>query len=410
MVNIHLLGACLGFNLTTRAGSSCLTPALSHLSTLASRSLCVSCTRFSAGVRKKKRNLFQRLCACVMNKGSNLTGMPHLQMQLANLTPTYEPTGPLLPEPATPELSRRITLVLDLDETLVHSSFVPMVDADFVLPLQMGGDTHMVFVRKRPRVDAFLAAVSRWYEVIVFTASLALYANPVVDELDNGRAVHGRLYREHCVLVGSHFVKDLARLGRPLSRTLIIDNSPLSYVLQPENAVPISGFVDDPNDRELDKTLAFLEAARHLEDVRHRGGPLSAVPLAGRPLEDDAVAASASGNPGGAPICNGTMPEAAAASRPPGGDEADSMDVDAPRDVGASTGAAEGGARLAASAAMATTPDVGRAVAPTFDDADSVTSGAAPAAASTAVTGGSVPRPPATVTLPAVAPPVVPPP
>jgi len=345
-----------------------------------------------------------------MNKGSNLTGMPHLQMQLANLTPTYEPTGPLLPEPATPELSRRITLVLDLDETLVHSSFVPMVDADFVLPLQMAGDTHMVFVRKRPRVDAFLAAVSRWYEVIVFTASLALYANPVVDELDNGRVVHGRLYREHCVLVGSHFVKDLARLGRPLSRTLIIDNSPLSYVLQPENAVPISGFVDDPNDRELDKTLVFLEAARHLEDVRHRGGPLSAVPLPGRPSEENAVAASAPCNPGGAPLGNGTVSEAAAVSRPPAGDEAGSMEVDAPCDVGASTGAAEGGVRLAVSTAMDTTPDLGRAVVPTSDDADSVTSGAAPAAASAAVTGGSAPRPPAAATLPGVAPPVVPPP
>lgn len=275
-----------------------------------------------------------------MNKGSNLTGMPHLQMQLANLTPSYEPVAPLLPEPATPELARRITLVLDLDETLVHSSFTPFADADFVLPLQMGTDTHMVFVRKRPRVDAFLAAVSRWYEVIVFTASLALYANPVVDELDNGRTVHGRLYREHCVLVGSHFVKDLARLGRPLSRVLILDNSPLCYVLQPENAVPISGFVDDPNDRELDKTLAFLEAARHLDDVRHRGGSLSSLPQVARPAEEDASApagaAAAAGAAGAvnAPLGNGTLPldaAAPAAAACAAAKAAGSMQVDSPR-------------------------------------------------------------------------------
>lgn len=159
-------------------------------------------------------------------------------------------------------------MVLDLDETLVHSSFSPIEGADFEIPLEMQGELHTVFVKKRPGVDEFLRKVAQWYEIVVFTASLALYANPVMDLLDPENLVRERLYREHCVLVGGYYVKDIAKLGRDLRRTVIVDNSPLSYVLQPENAIPIVAFFTDDDDRELDKTLALLEQARHHKDVR----------------------------------------------------------------------------------------------------------------------------------------------
>lgn len=150
----------------------------------------------------------------------------------------------------------------------MHSSFTPIAGADFEIPLEMQGETHTVYVKKRPGVDEFLAKVSQWYEIVVFTASLALYANPVMDLLDPKNLVQLRLYREHCVLIGGCYVKDIARLGRDLKRTFIIDNSPLSYVLQPENAIPITAFFTDDSDRELEKTLALLEQAKHLKDVR----------------------------------------------------------------------------------------------------------------------------------------------
>ena len=44
--------------------------------------------------------------------------------------------------------------------------------------------------------------------------------------------------------------QDLLCLGRPLEDSIIVDNSPHSYVFQPENALPIGTFIDDPNDRE----------------------------------------------------------------------------------------------------------------------------------------------------------------
>jgi carboxy-terminal domain RNA polymerase II polypeptide A small phosphatase len=217
-----------------------------------------------------RKRFFARLCACLSPQSANNDANPPLDLifqQIAELEPTYEPTAPLL-QVVKPEMSDKVCLVLDLDETLVHSSFTPIDGADFEIPLNMQGETHTVFVKKRPGVDHFLAVVAEWFEVVVFTASLALYANPVMDLLDPNRVVHERLYREHCVLIGGCYVKDIAKLGRDLKRTLIIDNSPLSYALQPENSIPIEGFFTDEADRELERVLGLLEKAKTLADVR----------------------------------------------------------------------------------------------------------------------------------------------
>lgn len=56
-------------------------------------------------------------------------------------------------------------LVLDLDETLVHSSFKPVPNADFVVPIEIDGQSHHVYVLKRPFVDQFLKAMEPLFEV-----------------------------------------------------------------------------------------------------------------------------------------------------------------------------------------------------------------------------------------------------
>ncbi|CAI5969504.1 unnamed protein product [Closterium sp. NIES-65] len=192
------------------------------------------------------------------------------------------PSRTLLP-PLQPHMqlsngrAARKTLVLDLDETLVHSSFSEPPNADFIVPLTMDGRTACVFVLKRPGVERFLSAMAPIFEVVVFTASLARYADPVLDLLDpTGELIHHRLFRESCVQMesGGGYVKDLSILGRDLADVLLVDNSPLSYARQPANGVPISSFIDDPRDVELLALIPFLEhMARVGDDVRrHLGG------------------------------------------------------------------------------------------------------------------------------------------
>lgn len=175
----------------------------------------------------------------------------------------------LLPE-VTAQDQGKICVVIDLDETLVHSSFKPIENADFIVPVEIEGTTHQVYVLKRPYVDEFLQRMGELFECVLFTASLAKYADPVTDLLDQCGVFRTRLFRESCVFHQGCYVKDLSRLGRDLHKTLILDNSPASYIFHPHNAVPVLSWFDDMEDGELLNLLPVFEELSGAEDVYAR--------------------------------------------------------------------------------------------------------------------------------------------
>lgn len=93
----------------------------------------------------------------------------------------------------------------------------------------------------------------------MFTASIAEYAEPLYQRIDRYKVTTAHLYRQHCTFENGLYVKDLSKLGRPLSDVIIIDNSPLSSLFQPENAIPCTSWYEDKNDRELFHLLPILE-------------------------------------------------------------------------------------------------------------------------------------------------------
>ncbi|KAG9039734.1 hypothetical protein FRB95_007161 [Tulasnella sp. JGI-2019a] len=174
---------------------------------------------------------------------------------------------PLLP-PLAPHHKGRKCLVLDLDETLLHSSFKLIPQADYVVPVEIEWQWHNVYVIKRPGVDNFLKQMGELYEVVIFTASLSKYADPVLDKLDIHKVVAHRLFRESCYNHKGSYVKDLSRLGRPVEDMIILDNSPASYIFHPNNAVPVSSWFNDPHDTELTDLCPFLADLMSVDDVR----------------------------------------------------------------------------------------------------------------------------------------------
>ncbi|KAK3896708.1 HAD-like domain-containing protein [Staphylotrichum tortipilum] len=185
--------------------------------------------------------------------------------------PVFAPDQPqrfLLP-PQAPEHKGRKCLVLDLDETLVHSSFKILHQADFTIPVEIEGNYHNVYVIKRPGVDQFMKRVGELYEVVVFTASVSKYGDPLLDQLDIHKVVHHRLFRESCYNHQGNYVKDLSQVGRDLKDTIIIDNSPTSYIFHPQHAVPISSWFSDAHDNELLDLIPVLEdlAGPNVRDV-----------------------------------------------------------------------------------------------------------------------------------------------
>lgn len=179
-------------------------------------------------------------------------------------TPMYKLPAKTIEESLLPPQQERHkgrkTLILDLDETLVHSSFKTTITSDLIITVDINGFDHAVYVLKRPGVAQFLEAVAEDFEVVVFTASLSKYANPLLDIIDPERYISDRLFRQHCTFFNGSYVKDLSLLGRDLNDIIIVDNSPMAYSFNPDNAVPITSWFDDKNDTELTEMIPLLKA------------------------------------------------------------------------------------------------------------------------------------------------------
>mmetsp|Transcript_1931 Transcript_1931/g.2613 ORF Transcript_1931/g.2613 Transcript_1931/m.2613 type:complete len:672 (+) Transcript_1931:522-2537(+) len=162
-----------------------------------------------------------------------------------------------------------ISLVLDLDETLVHCTVEPIPDADMTFPVFFNGIQYRVHVRTRPYLKEFLEAVRGRFEVTVFTASQEVYASELLDRIDpDGKYIKHRMFRESCLLVEGNYLKDLNVLGRDLSQSVLVDNSPHAFGYQVDNGIPIESWFDDPNDTELLKLEQFLNTLHGVKDVR----------------------------------------------------------------------------------------------------------------------------------------------
>ena len=136
------------------------------------------------------------------------------------------------------------TLIIDLDETLIHSmakggrmSTGHMVEVRLGGPVSSSGVSLgpgvpiLYYVHERPNCHEFLRKVCKWYNLIVFTASVQEYADPVIDWLERERKYFsGRYYRQHCTFRNGAYIKYLAQVEPDLSRVMILDNSPMSYI------------------------------------------------------------------------------------------------------------------------------------------------------------------------------------
>ncbi|RHZ45483.1 hypothetical protein Glove_673g20 [Diversispora epigaea] len=210
---------------------------------------------------KPKKQLQQTLAAIEEFKSSNsVVRMRHNKKQ-------FNQTA-LSPSMMTSLLKAK-TLILDLDETLVHSTSRGARTDAHMIEVMVDNHACLYYMHKRPHVDHFLKKVSEWYKVIIFTASMPEYADPVIDLLDpNRNLISRRLFRQSCTHRNGLFIKDLTIVEPDLSRVCIVDNSPISYAMHQENGIPIEGWISDPFDEALLDLLPFLDALRFTEDVR----------------------------------------------------------------------------------------------------------------------------------------------
>ena len=154
--------------------------------------------------------------------------------------------------------SKKFSLVLDLDETLISFKLEP-------------NDENKGTIRFRPYLDSFLQKVKEKYEIIVFTSGTQDYADPLEDAIEQDeKYFDARLYRQHTIACGKDIVKDISRIGRPLDKILIVENMPQNYRLQKENGILIKSFYgEDIYDTALLSLGDILmKIANEFNDVR----------------------------------------------------------------------------------------------------------------------------------------------
>ena len=161
----------------------------------------------------------------------------------------------LLPPTQPGQYAPPYTLVLELDDLLVHSAW------DY----KKGWKT-----AKRPGLDYFLGYLSQYYEIVIFSRSSMAFAENTVAKLDPYHAfISYSLFKEVCRSKDGKLIKDLSLLNRDLSKVIIIDPDQDCYSMQPENALPVEKWTGAKDDG-LIKLIPFLEylATSHTKDVR----------------------------------------------------------------------------------------------------------------------------------------------
>ena len=178
-----------------------------------------------------------------------------------------DPSSELLLPDLPPHLQGTVrTLVLDLDDLLVHSDWAR---------------SRGWRVFKRPGVEDFLKQMSQYYEIVIYTSQLSTYAEPIIDRLDKERYVSYRLYRDATQYTGGEHVRDLSKLNRDPKLVLFLGADPKAYALQPENALPVKPYKMEDGDTALLDMMPLLEAI-----VRQQAPDIRRVVAAYRDCED----------------------------------------------------------------------------------------------------------------------------
>lgn len=161
---------------------------------------------------------------------------------------------PLLPSAKELELPEDLpTIVIDMDQVLL------MMEHD-----RMSGWKPL----KRPGAEELFKELAFHYEIVIWSDDRYPFAQEVCARW--GLPVGGVLHRGHCYRRRGKFIKDLNRLGRDLSRVIIIDHDPAAVLLHPENAILVPPFTGDVTDNTLPILTDFLKmiALSGKQDVR----------------------------------------------------------------------------------------------------------------------------------------------
>ncbi|XP_077573254.1 CTD small phosphatase-like protein 3 [Stigmatopora nigra] len=189
---------------------------------------------------------------------------------IKNLPSRSQYSQPRLPDiPPKIRSTPEATLVLDLEETLMFGSLNMIDNAEYTFLTTFQGQQYKVYMILRPYLKEFLQSVAKSYELFIYTCAKKEYAEKILGILDPRRKIfRHRLYQDECACVLGHYIKDLSILKRDLRKTVVLDNAPHTYPYNLMNTLPIKSWSGEPDDRELQKLIPYMEKLSATEDFR----------------------------------------------------------------------------------------------------------------------------------------------
>ncbi|CCW63204.1 unnamed protein product [Phytomonas sp. EM1] len=155
-------------------------------------------------------------------------------------TPSLTDVGQFLIPPKLDADKDKLTVVLDLDETLVYARMGPLY--------------------VRPGMEQLMTFLAEHCEAVVWTASMHLYADAVVDQIDPCGAIRHTIYRHQRWFNGQSATKELQLLGRDLDSTIIIENTPDCLLGYEQNGVIVEDYEGgELEDTTLTRLLDFIK-------------------------------------------------------------------------------------------------------------------------------------------------------
>lgn len=147
-----------------------------------------------------------------------------------------------IPPPSVPfikkQSKKKFCLVLDLDETIIHS-----------VKLKNG---YYFFVR--PGAIQFLNEISPFYEIIFFTSSYKPYADYILNKIDlKKNLISYRFYKSHVIFEKGRSIKKLSLIGRDLKKIIFVDNLKTNAKYNKKNLYLITTWLGDMKDDEIYK-------------------------------------------------------------------------------------------------------------------------------------------------------------
>ena len=190
-------------------------------------------------------------------------------------------------------------LVIDLDETLIHTSFQKISNPDLKIQfdsiiypkVKLNNEKFHkcsvkkiidAYIRIRPGVDDFLSQLGKYYDLYVYSASSKNYLNKIIKNIDKKNLIKKCFCRDDCILYVENieqnldkpmfnkykYVKDLKKINKDLRNIVFIDNNIINFKLQEKNGIPIKSFYGDYGDIELYKLIPILKNLSGFYDVR----------------------------------------------------------------------------------------------------------------------------------------------